>query len=281
MPVTLEQIVAVTRKKIIGWKRTVDERELERLAETRTPRRFQEALLRAGARGPAIIAELKKASPSKGVIRGTLHVAPLALGFREAGAAALSVLTEEEFFQGSIANLTEAAAATDLPVLRKDFIVDRLQILETRAAGGDAVLLIIGALAPAEFTHLYGQAVDIGLDVLCEVHDEKELELAKTVGANLIGVNNRDLHTFEVDLNTALRLAPMLPKGAVRVAESGIRSGADIRALREAGYHAFLIGESLMRAESPEEALRRLIAEAKAPPLGAAGVANWGAGTKD
>lgn len=208
-------------------------------------------------------------------------MAPLALGFREAGAAALSVLTEEEFFQGSIANLTEAAAATDLPVLRKDFIVDRLQILETRAAGGDAVLLIIGALAPAEFTHLYGQAVDIGLDVLCEVHDEKELELAKTVGANLIGVNNRDLHTFEVDLNTALRLAPMLPKGAVRVAESGIRSGADIRALREAGYHAFLIGESLMRAESPEEALRRLIAEAKAPPLGAAGVANWGAGTKD
>ena len=281
MAVTLEQIVAHTRKKVTEWKRVLDERELEKQAEARRPRPFRQGLLQASQRGPAIIAELKKASPSKGMIRGTLHVASLALGFEQAGAAALSVLTEEDYFQGSIANLQEAAAASKLPCLRKDFIVDRVQILEARAAGADAVLLIIGAMTPSEFTHLYGQAQDIGLDVLCEVHDEKELELAKTIGANLIGVNNRDLHTFQVDLETSLRLAPKLPKGALGVAESGINTAADIRKLREAGYHAFLIGESLMRAESPEEALRRLIAEAKAPPLGSAGVASWGAGTKD
>lgn len=281
MSVTLEQIVAHTRKKVTEWKRVLDERELEKQAEARTPRGFREALLQAAQRGPAIIAELKKASPSKGVIRGTLHVASLALGFEQAGAAALSVLTDEEYFQGSIANLHEAAAASRLPCLRKDFIVDRVQILEARAAGADALLLIIAATSPAEFTHLYGQAQMIGLEVLVEVHDEQELELAKTVGANLIGVNNRDLHTFQVDIATAVRLGPMLPQGAVRVAESGIHTAADIRMLREAGYQAFLIGESLMRAAAPDEELRRLIAEAKAPPLGSAGVASWGAGTKD
>ena len=281
MPVSLEQIVAHTRKKVTEWKRVLNERELEKQAEGRTPRPFRQALLDASQRGPAVIAEMKKASPSKGVIRGTLHIASLALGFEQAGAAALSVLTEEEYFQGSIANLYEAAAASRLPCLRKDFIVDRVQILEAKLAGADAVLLIIGALAPAEFTHLYGQAQEAGIQALCEVHDEKELELAATVGANLIGVNNRDLHTFQVDIENAVRLAPKLPKGAVCVAESGINSGADIRRLREAGYQAFLIGESLMRAESPEDALRRLIAEAKAPPLGSAGVASWGAGTKD
>ena len=281
MPVTLEQIVAHTRKKVAEWKRSTDYREIERLAETRLPKDFREALVRASGRGPAIIAELKKASPSRGVIRGTLHVAALASGFEEAGAAALSVLTEEEYFQGSIANLYEAAAATKLPCLRKDFIVDRIQILESKAAGADAMLLIVGALTASEFTHLYGQAQEIGLQTLCEVHDEKELELAAAVGAKLIGVNSRDLHTFQVDLETALRLAPKLPRGAVRIAESGINTGADIRKLREAGYQAFLVGESLMRAESPEEELRRLIAEAKAPPLGSVGVATLGAGTKD
>ena len=281
MAVTLEQIVALTRKKVTEWKRSADIAQLERAAEARTPRPFRDGLLRAAQRGPAIIAELKKASPSKGVLRGTLHVASLALGFQMAGAAALSVLTEEDYFQGSIANLHEASAASELPCLRKDFIVDRLQILEARAAGADAVLLIVGALAPSEFTHLFGQALDAGLDVLCEVHDEQDLELTKTIGASLIGVNNRDLKTFQVDLGTAVRLAPLLPKGAVRVAESGLNTGADLRTLHDAGYHAFLIGESLMKAESPEDALRRLIAEAKAPPLGSAGVAAWGTGTKD
>ncbi len=281
MAVTLEQIVASTRRKVAEEKRQIDVRELEGRAEARTPRGFRQALQNASARGPAIIAELKKASPSKGVIRGTLHIAALAHGFEQAGAAALSVLTEEDFFQGSLANLTEAAAACDLPCLRKDFIVDRIQIVEARAAGADAVLLIVAALTPAEFTHLYGQAQEIGLDVLCEVHDEKELDLARTVGCSLIGVNSRDLHTFQVSLDTAVRLGPMLPPHSIRVAESGIDTAADIRRLREAGYQAFLIGETLMRAESPDDALRRLIAEAKAPPLGTAGVATWGAGTKD
>ncbi len=281
MPVTLEQIVAHTRKKVAEWKRSTDYREMERLAETRVARDFREALLRASGRGPAIIAELKKASPSKGLIRGTLHVAALATGFEAAGAAALSVVTEEDYFQGSIANLYEASAATKLPCLRKDFIVDRIQIVEAKAAGADAVLLIVGALTAAEFTHLYGQTQELGLQALCEIHEEKELELAGAVGAKLIGVNNRDLHTFQVDLETAIRLVPKLPKGAVRVAESGIGTGADIRKLREAGYQAFLIGEALMKAEAPDEALHRLIAEAKAPPLGSAGVAAWGAGTKD
>ncbi len=281
MAVTLEQIVAHSRKKVTEWKRVLDERELEKQAMARNPRPFRQALLEAAKRGPAIIAELKKASPSKGVLRGTLHVASLALGFEQAGAAALSVLTEEDYFQGSIANLHEAAAASRLPCLRKDFIVDRVQILEARAAGADAVLLIIGAMTPAEFTHLYGQAQDIGLEVLCEIHDENELGLARTIGANLIGVNNRDLHTFQVDVNTAVRLAPSLPQGAVRVAESGIQTGADLKMLRQAGYHAFLIGESLMKSAAPDEELRRLIAEAKAPPLGSAGVASWGTGTKD
>ena len=281
MAVTLEQIVAHTRKKVTEWKRSADLAQLEKAAEARNPRGFRDALLRAAQRGPAMIAELKKASPSKGVIRGTLHVASLALGFQNAGAAALSILTEEDYFQGSIANLQEAAVASDLPCLRKDFIVDRAQILEARAAGADAVLLIVAALAPAEFTHLFGQAQEIGLDVLVEIHDEKELDLAKTVGASLVGVNSRDLKTFQVDLETAVRLAPMLPQGAVRVAESGIHTAADVRRLREAGYHAFLVGESLMKAESPEDALRRLISEAKAPPLGSAGVSSWGTGTKD
>lgn len=281
MAVTLEQIVAHSRKKVTEWKRSANIAQLEKAAEARNPRGFRDALLRASRSGPAVIAELKKASPSKGLLRGTLHVASLALGFQNAGAAALSILTEEDYFQGSIANLQEAAVASDLPCLRKDFIVDRVQILEAKAAGADALLLIVGALAPAEFTHLFGQAQEVGIDVLAEIHDEKELDLAKTIGASLIGVNSRDLKTFQVDLETAVRLGPLIPQGAVRIAESGIHSGSDIRRLREAGYHAFLIGESLMTAESPEDALRQLIAEAKAPPSGSAGVAGWGTGTKD
>ncbi len=277
--VTLEHIVAHTRKKTAQWKRSIDYRDLERLAETRTPRGFRAALTRAP--GPAIIAELKKASPSKGVIRATLHVGAMARAFQEAGAAALSILTDEDFFQGSIANLYEASAAVTLPCLRKDFIVDRVQILEARAAGADAVLLIVAALDSTEFTHLFGCAQEFGLDALCEVHDRRELDMAIGAGAKLIGVNSRDLRTFEVNLETALKLAPMIPKSTLRVAESGIRSGADIKRLRAAGYQAFLIGESLMKAPAPEEELRRLIAEAKAPVSGSAGVASWGAGTGD
>ncbi len=279
--VTLEHLVANARRRVAELKRTLDVRELERRADAHPSRGFRRRIEEVSAAGPAVIAEIKKASPSKGVMRGTLHVAALALGFEQAGAAALSVLTEEESFQGSLSDLVEAAAASRLPVLRKDFIVDEIQILEAAAHGADAVLLIVAALQQSELIHLRAQAAEHELDALVEVHGEEELKRALDIGCNLIGVNSRDLKTFEVDLNTALRLGPLIPPSAVRVAESGIASAESVRRLRAVGYQGFLIGETLMRAESPEESLRRLIAESKAPGLGAMGVGEWAAGTKD
>lgn len=216
--------------------------------------------------GPAVIAELKKASPSRGLIRSDFHPAALAVELERAGAAALSVLTDEEFFQGSLENLRSASTSTKLPCLRKDFIVEEIQILEARANGADAILLIVAALSQAELLTLARRAKECGLDVLCEVHDQKELQRATDAGCNLIGVNSRDLRTFRVDLETTFRLADLIPKDAIRVAESGIHSGANIARLRAAGYQAFLIGESLMAAESPGEALRALIEQAEQVP---------------
>ncbi len=239
------------------WRTTV--RRWEHEAEQHTPRGFGAGLARAAQHGPAVIAELKKASPSKGVIRGTLHVAGLAQQLAAAGAAALSVLTDEGYFQGSLANLREASAAVALPCLRKDFIVDELQVIESRANCADALLLIVAALDDAELVSLGCRSRDAGLDVLCEVHDEAELQRATDAGFDVIGVNSRDLRTFRVDLNTAERLASKLPATAVRVAESGVHSAEDIRRLRAAGYQAFLIGESLMRAEEPGKALKELL----------------------
>ncbi len=264
MPANLDEILAAARARVAAMKREGELRniitELERRAEQHTPRGFRAALARAAESRPAMIAELKKASPSKGTIRGTLHVAPLAQQFAASGAAALSVLTEEQFFQGSLANLMEASAAAELPCLRKDFIVDELQVVESRAHRADALLLIVAALKDKELLSLGRCSRELGLDVLCEVHDESELKRAADAGFDLIGVNSRDLRTFYVDLGTALRLAPMLPPGMVRVAESGINSGEDVARLRSAGYQAFLVGESLMRAEEPGEALKRLVA---------------------
>jgi indole-3-glycerol phosphate synthase len=259
----LDQIVAAARQKIAVRSRQVDARELEQRAERHTPRGFRKALEPRGKNGPAIIAELKKASPSRGLIRAAFDVQRLATELERAGAAALSVLTDEEFFQGSLENLERASANISLPCLRKDFIVDEFQILEARAHGADAVLLIVAALSPAELNRLACAASLQSLDVLCEVHDEKELERALESGCDLIGVNNRDLRTFEVNLETAFRLAEAMPKNVLSVAESGINSGADIARLRAAGYQAFLIGESLMRAERPGEALKKLIADAE------------------
>ena len=281
MPVTLDELVAAARRRAEQAQGACDAKQLSARAERHEPRGFRRSLERAGARGPAVIAELKKASPSRGAIRGSFPVARLATELEQGGAAALSVLTEEEHFQGSLANLCEASAATQLPCLRKDFIVDGFQIVEARANGADAVLLIAAALSSAELEALAGKSRELGLDVLCEVHDESELERAAAAGCELIGVNSRDLRTFQVDLGTLLRLAPRLPENALRVAESGIRSANELRKLRDAGYQAFLIGESLMKAESPGQELRRLIAEAKAPPLGSVGVTSWRAGTKD
>ncbi|MGB8729666.1 MAG: indole-3-glycerol phosphate synthase TrpC [Candidatus Sulfotelmatobacter sp.] len=263
MPVSLDQIVRSTRKKVAEAKRTADLRELQRRAERHVPRGFQRALVEKSRNGTAVIAELKKASPSKGLIRAEFCVEELARELEAAGAAALSVLTDEEFFQGSLGNLRKASAAVKVPCLRKDFIMDEFQLLEARANSADAVLLIVAALTQEELTGLALGARSRDLDVLCEVHDEEELQRALDAGCGLIGVNTRDLRTFNVDAETAFRLAEGIPENAVKVAESGIRSGEDIRRLRAAGYQAFLIGETLMRAESPGEAMRGLVAGAE------------------
>jgi indole-3-glycerol phosphate synthase len=263
MPVSLEQIVAATRARVATARRTVDLRELERRAQEHTPRGFRRAL--ESKDGVAVIAELKKASPSRGLIRADFDVETLAVELEAGGAAALSVLTDEEFFQGSLENLRRASEKTALPCLRKDFIVDEFQLLEARAYSANAVLLIVAALSSKELSALAKRAAELDLDVLCEVHDREELKVALDAGCDLIGVNNRDLKTFKVDLENAFRLARSIPANVLSVAESGIRSGADIARLRSTGFGAFLIGESLMKAEKPGDALRRLLADASVP----------------
>lgn len=265
MPATLASILAATRERVRASRASADVAKLNQLAEQHKPRGFRASLTRArGAGQPVVIAELKKASPSKGLIRADSQVAALAKQLEQAGAAALSVLTDERFFQGSLENLKLASQSTALPCLRKDFIVDEFQILEARAHQGDAVLLIVAALSAVELTSLATRARELSLDILCEVHDEAELERALAAQCDLIGVNSRDLKTFKVDPETLFRLAPRIPAGVLRVAESGIRSGEEMRRLAAAGYQAFLIGESLMRAPSPGVALQKMIAEYKA-----------------
>lgn len=263
MPASLDQIVAATRRRVADSKRAIDLRDLERRAEKHVPRGFRAALAEKRRNDIAIIAELKKASPSRGLIRADFDASVLAAEFESAGAAALSVLTDGEFFQGSLENLQRASANAKLPCLRKDFIVDDFQLLEASAYSADAVLLIVAALSQLELKTLSKRARNLHLDVLCEVHDEEELKRAIDAGCDLIGVNSRDLRTFQVDLNTALQMAALIPKNILRVAESGIHNGADIARLRSAGYDAFLIGESLMKAPSPGLALRTLVAESR------------------
>lgn len=264
MVATLSDILAATRRRVDSAKRTADVRELERMAEAHTPRGFRRALERTASTGVAVIAELKKASPSRGMIRGTLHIGGVARDLERSGAAALSVLTEEQFFHGELCDLAEASAATELPCLRKDFMVDEFQLLEARANRADAVLLILSALDDAEFSCYHQRSRDLGLDALCEVHDENELARALNLGAEIIGVNNRDLRTFKVDLGTAERLAEKIPTSVLRIAESGIQEGDDIRRLRACGYDAFLIGESLMRANNAGAKLAQMLAQAQA-----------------
>jgi len=261
--VGLEQIVAATRRKVAETRCSTDMRGLDRLAEQHSPRGFRRALAVRSQRGPAIIAELKKASPSRGLIRADFDARKLARELERAGAAALSVLTDEEFFQGSLRNLREASAATKLPCLRKDFVVDEFQLVEARANSADAVLLIVAALSQDELTALASRAGDLSLDVLCEVHNEAELQRALDAGCDLIGVNNRNLRTFDVDLNVSFSLAELMPANVLGVAESGIHTAADLARLRAAGYRAFLIGESLMKAQSPGEMLQSLLVEAR------------------
>ena len=265
MATRLDEILASVRRDLELRKQTADIAALERRAAAHAPRGFAQTLRRHALAQPAIIAELKKASPSRGLIRANFPVASLAAGLANAGAAALSVLTEEHFFQGSLANLEHASAAVSIPCLRKDFILDQFQILEARAASADAILLIAAALEQSTLRHLTRAAHAQGLDVLCEVHNAEELTRVLDLGCDAIGVNNRNLHTFEVRLETSLELADRLPSERLRVAESGIHTAADISRLRAAGFDAFLIGESLMRQPDPAQALASLLTASSAP----------------
>lgn len=232
--------------------------ELEALgAETRHSRRdFRKAL---SSRDVAIIAEIKKASPSKGVLANGIDPAALARIYEQGGAAALSVLTDEQFFHGSLDDMADARGAVDVPVLRKDFTFDEFHVAESAAYCADAILLIASILSAKRLRHLREYAARFGMASLVEVHDEAELDAAIESGAQIIGVNNRNLRTFEVTIETSLRLAPRIPAGVIKVSESGIRSAEDIRTLRQAGYSGFLIGEHLMKSRDPLGALRALL----------------------
>jgi indole-3-glycerol phosphate synthase len=257
----LPEILAHTREVVAERKRSVNLAALESAAEAHRPRGFAQALRAKAQNGPSIIAELKKASPSKGMIRAEFDPVALALEMQQGGAAALSVLTDEKFFQGSLLNLQMASATVPLPCLRKDFMVDPFQVVEAGAHGADAILLIVAALTDAELRTLRDEARRYELDVLCEIHDEAELERALPLECECIGVNSRDLRTFEVSVERAAQLAARLPPSAVRVAESGIYTRADIDRLQAAGYEAFLIGELLMRQPHPGDALRDLLSD--------------------
>jgi indole-3-glycerol phosphate synthase len=219
-------------------------------------RGFRASLL--GTPGLAVIAEIKRRSPSKGDLNGNLDPVELATTYAKGGAACLSVLTDEEFFGGSVADLEAARAATSLPVLRKDFTVDPRDVADTRLMGADAVLLIASVLDPFELVEFHQLGNELGLDVLVEIHDEPELEEALNAGASLVGVNQRDLSSFEVDPDRALRLASAIPDNVVKVAESGIRDGDDAKRLANAGYHAVLVGEMLVTADDPATVLAAL-----------------------
>jgi indole-3-glycerol phosphate synthase len=264
MSTHLDRILAATRATVAAAKTLVPVAELERMAAKHPPRGWAAALRRQAVSGPAVIAEIKKASPSKGLIRADFNVAELAGSYFAGGAAALSVLTDEPFFQGSLRNLELASMAVPLPCLRKDFIVDTYQIAEARAHRADAILLIAAALTDAELQHFSQTAHALALDVLVEVHTAEELDrvlnaLGKS-GADAIGVNNRNLKTFEVHLETSLELAERIPDEVVSVTESGIATRADLIRLSTAGFDAFLIGESLMRQPDPGAALKALLA---------------------
>ncbi len=261
-PDLLGAIVAATQRIVELRSADVSLAEMDRRAALVEPRRgvFRAALERPG--GINVIAECKRRSPSRGVLRADYDPAAIARSY-ERGAAAVSVLTEPTFFDGSIDHLIAVRAATSLPILRKDFIVDRYQILEARAAGADAILLIVAALSPSALKHLHDSARAAGLEVLVEVHDLFELPLALEIGAAMIGVNNRNLRTLAVDTDVCQRAIELIPEDVVAVAESGLKDGVELRRLRDAGYDAFLIGERLMMTANPAEALDALLKDAE------------------
>ncbi len=259
MPTQLDQILAHTLIEVTRRKSEADLALLKQKAAAHVPRGFESALRQRSLREPAIIAEIKKASPSRGLIRADFRPATLAPTLEEAGAAALSVLTDTEFFQGSLQDLEAASAAVTIPCLRKDFILDPFQILEAKAAGADAILLIVAALSDDQLRLLYAFATDLGLDVLVEAHNHPEIDRAITLGARILGVNSRDLRSFTVKSESLLFLAEALPQHVLRVAESGIRNAEDIAQLRAGGYQAFLVGEALMRQPDPAATLALML----------------------
>jgi indole-3-glycerol phosphate synthase len=260
-PNILDRIVVAKREEVAAGRARLDLAAMRARAESQVGGRdFVAAMRRRIDSGDAaVIAEIKKASPSKGVLRADFRPAEIAASYQRHGAAALSVLTDAPFFQGAPEYLAAARAATSLPALRKDFIVDAWQVFESRALGADAILLIAAALDDAEMRDFEAIAQSLGMAVLVEVHDERELERALALRTPLVGINNRNLRTFEVTLETTLALLPRVPAGRVVVTESGIVGAHDVRRMRAAGVSAFLVGEAFMRAEDPGLALAGLL----------------------
>jgi indole-3-glycerol phosphate synthase len=261
VPTVLENILARKAVEVAERRATISLAEVERQAGAADATRgFAQALIaQAKNKQPAIIAEVKKASPSKGVIREHFVPADIARSYEKGGATCLSVLTDIDYFQGADAYLLQARAACQLPVIRKDFMIDPYQVIEARALGADCILLIVSALQDSQMAELAAVAESVGLDVLVEVHDGDELERAlKTLDTPLVGVNNRNLHTFEVNLETTLDLLPRIPRDRLVITESGILNRADVELMEINEVYSFLVGEAFMRAEHPGQELQRL-----------------------
>lgn len=256
----LSEIVSKKRERVEQAKQLAGVEQLRRDAllkrNSSTPHALRSALRNDGVH---VIAEFKRRSPSKGVIRADADLSQIVRSYQAGGAAAISVLTEQDYFDGSLADLRAVKTCVELPVLRKDFVFDPYQVFESAAAGADAVLLIVAVLDDSQLESLRRLAEDeLGMDALVEVHNSREMDRAASCGAKLVGVNNRDLRTFEVSLETSLQLAPLAPRDTLLVSESGLHDAADLRRLKQKGFSGFLIGESLMRAPDPESALRDL-----------------------
>ena len=255
----LDKILAVKRDEVAAAKMRRSLADLE-AAIAGHPRGLHRALTRPPGTPVRVLAEIKRASPSAGPIRAGADPAAIAAEYEAAGAAAISVLTDRQFFDGDLGFLAKCRERVAVPLLRKDFIVDAYQIAEARAAGADAILLIVAALSKAQLAELLAAAATYRLDVLVEVHDTREAETALACDVKLLGVNHRDLKTFQIDMSLTGAIAPLLPRDTVLVAESGIRTAADVKLLGAVGAHAVLVGEQLMRAASPGAALRELLA---------------------
>jgi indole-3-glycerol phosphate synthase len=256
----LDQINARKGEEVAERKLRISEADLRaRISGLDVCRGFEDSLRTKIASGQAgVIAEIKKASPSKGVIRPDFYPVEIAKSYENGGASCLSVLTDKDFFQGDEAYLVAARAATQLPVIRKDFLIDPYQIVEARSIGADCVLLIVASLEPGLLIDLYGLATDLGMDVLIEVHNAEELEIAQKLDSGMLGINNRNLHNFETSLQTSLDLLPSIAKDRLVVTESGIHNRKDVELMRNSGIDAFLVGEAFMRAADPGSELTRL-----------------------